>query len=161
MKNKNYKFRNLASTNENSDYFDFPEIFKKLRQEKLLSRKQIAEKIGKTIQQVQRYETNFYDADHQNPPLDVFKKLCLILQVDANTLLGLKWINEDVPADVGVIFDWELKNEIALHWVCPMCHTENITYNDGYKKNKELIYKHHFQCEYSDCGAFFDTLKRK
>ena len=97
--------------------------------------------------------------DQQSPPLDVFKKICLVLQVDANKLLGLKWVQDDTIELV--ITDWTLKNDISLHWICPKCNRENITYNNDYKKNKELIFKQGYECEYNDCLNFFDRLKRK
>lgn len=121
-----------------------------------LSRKQLGIKVGKTEQQIQRYETVSGTGVHQLPPISVLKNMCVALQVDANMLLGLVWNQSDKPFNHNVVYEWKLKGD-KLFWICPLCRKENVTYNNFIKK-PSLIKRQSVQCEYYDCGAYFEKL---
>lgn len=146
------KFKKLEIVNEHS----FPIILKKIRHQMNLSRKQLGIKVGKTEQQIQRYETVKGAGVYQFPPLNVLKNICVALQVDANMLLGLVWNQSDKPFNHSIVYEWNLKGD-SIHWICPICRKENITYND-FRKKPSLIKTQSLQCEYDDCGVYFEKL---
>lgn len=146
------KFKKL----EVIDEFVFPIMLKKIRLQMKMTKKQLGIKVGRTEQQIQRYETIDGIGRHQLPPLFVFRNICVALQVDANMLLGTFWKHSDKPFNHNVVYEWNLKGD-TLHWICPMCRKENITYND-FRKKPSLINKQSVQCEYDECGAYFEKL---
>lgn len=142
------------------DYELFPIKLKQLRIERNWTRKVFAEKIGKTIQQVTRYETKNMNGDNQKPPLDVFIKICLVLQVDANVILGMSSKDEMVEIETALkVTKYKLVKD-ALHWWCPKCNNENISYND-FSKNINLLKTQTLQCEYLNCCMFYSKLEIK
>lgn len=128
---------------------------KKYRMENGMSRKQLGYKINRTEQQIQRYETVDKYGDKQYPPLNIFKQLCLSLQVSADEMLGLKWVVNDNRYD-GYILKWKLDSD-SLYWTCPKCNRKNITYGD-FEKHKKLLLNWEFVCEYDDCNSVFYKL---
>lgn len=134
----------------------FSKMLRKIRLERKLTKKQLAVMIGKQEQQIQRYETLKNTTNKQLPPLDVFKKLCIALQVLPGELLGLKFIESNKPLNSGIIYEWKVKKD-AVYWICPECNRKNITYND-FSRHKKLLKHQQFLCEYDDCGKFFDKL---
>lgn len=135
----------------------FSKTLRKIRIKRKMTKKHLAELIGKHEQQIQRYES--CDYNQQYPPLDVLVKLCIALQISPNKLLGVKYVNSDEPPETGVIYEWELKGD-AVYWKCPYCKGQNITYNN-FTKNSKLIYSQNFLCEYDECGKFFDKLNKE
>lgn len=142
------------------EYKLFPIKLKQLRLEKNWTRKVFAEKIGKKVQQVTRYEIANLKGDNQKPPLDVFIKICSVLQVDANSMLGVIFKDEEIEiADELKVVRYKLVGD-ALHWWCPNCGCENITYNN-FSKNIKLLKKQSLQCEYDNCCMFYSKLEIK
>jgi transcriptional regulator with XRE-family HTH domain len=126
--------------------------------EKKLKQKQLAIMIGKCEQQIQRYESLDDSPNKQMPPLNVFKDLCIALQVSPERLLGLEFVVSDKPlkSGIGIIYEWKLVKD-KLYWTCPECNRKNIIYND-FSKNKKILKEQEFLCEYDDCGKFFNKL---
>lgn len=59
------------------------------------SKTQIAKKIGCHSQQILRMERfPLSGKDVQKPGLDIFKKICLLFQVDPIEFMGLRWLGE-------------------------------------------------------------------
>lgn len=151
MKQKKYK--RLVPV----DGHDFRAILKKIRLDKKLTTPQLGLKINRRGQQIQRYETPpSVGVESQIPPATVLRDLCLALQVDANVLLGLVWEQSDERFENNVIYEWKLKGD-KLFWWCPICRRENVTYND-YSKKPSLLKTQSVQCEYDDCGSYFEKL---
>ena len=149
---KELKYKKLIST---SDYI-FSKLLRKIRLEKKLTTKELGLKIKRSGQQIQRYETPPDKPEHQSPPMIVFKELCLALQVDANEFLGLAWEQSSEPFDKRTVYEWKLSGD-KLYWTCPVCRRKNLLYNDFVKK-PTLLKKQELQCEYEDCGVYFEKL---
>lgn len=147
------KFNILKDVDENS----FHKNLKKIRQEKRMTKKQLGQAIGKNEQQIQRYECDMYSKYKQFPTLEVFKKICLVLQTSPEVMLGLKFEISDKPYYVGVIYEWK-KTKDGIKWVCPNCSRENITYIN-FNKNKNDLLTQEYMCEYDDCGLYFNRLE--
>jgi len=150
------KFTVLKEVGENN----FPKMLRKLRLEKGWSKSKLGKKIGRTSQQIQRYEVldEIKNSDSkQRPTMDMLKKICLLFQISADDLLGLEWVETNTPPEYGVIYEWKLERN-ALYWICPNCNRKNITYND-FVKDSKLIAKQQFICEFDDCSNFYEHLK--
>ena len=55
------------------------------RIEKGLTQKQVADKVGVVVSAITNYETGF-----REPSIETLKKLCVLLNVSADYLIGLK-----------------------------------------------------------------------
>ncbi len=148
------KYKRLVSVSN----FNFRAMLKKVRLERKFSTLQLGEKINRNGQQIQRYETypGTKTTESQYPPLIVIRDLCLALQIDANQLLGLVWEQSDERYEIDVVYEWTLKGD-KLFWWCPVCRRENVTYND-FSKKPSLLKIQSVQCEYDDCGSYFEKL---
>jgi len=126
----------------------FNEKLRQVRIEKNFSKVGLARAIGREWLQIKRYEEN-----EQFPPLDIFKRLCLVLQVDPSWFLGLEWKSKVVE---GTIFKWYLSNHNSvLHWCCANCKANNVEY-------VEVDTKEDFHMEYmcEGCECVYNELCR-
>lgn len=151
---KEKKFKKLVPVSN----FDFRSILRQVRLERKFSALQLGEKIHRSEGQIHRYEAypGMTTTESQYPPLIVIRDLCLSLQIDANMLLGLVWEQSDERYETDMVYEWTLKGD-KLFWWCPVCRRENVTYNDFVKK-PSLIKTQSVQCEYDDCGSYFEKL---
>jgi len=125
----------------------FNEKLRQVRNEKNFSKVGLARAIGREWLQIKRYEEN-----EQFPPLDVFKRLCLVLQVDPSWFLGLEWKSKAVE---GTIFKWYLSNHnTVLHWCCDSCKANNVEYVEMDKK--EDLENMEYMCE--GCEVVYNEL---
>jgi hypothetical protein len=158
--NKLERIKRLVSIDE--DFF--PKRLKEAIELSGLGTTELAGKIGRQRQQINRYIT------YQVPPLRIFRKLCIELQVDPKVLLGLDWEGCDKYPENGVIYIWSINSNFdAIRWICPACVRKNIEYGnwgfllpagveglDGYiAADVKKISEHKFFCEYEDCDEFY------
>lgn len=149
----------------------------RLKEARLLSgltRRELGRKIGKTDQQIQRYES-LNVKEKQYPTLQGFKNLCIELQVIPSWLLGIVWNNCEKNPESGIIYTWKIVYDYtAIHWICPKCKRKNVTYGEWgeMKRVKQLnaptIYDlvlnieklkcENYICEYDDCGEYYERL---
>ena len=86
------KFRKLVDKFDGWKVFD-GEMVRRLRApdpQKKLPLKKVAQDLGKSVCQLSAYENG-----KSMPSLVMFKQMCLYFQVDANVLLGLRWVDDD------------------------------------------------------------------
>ncbi len=156
---------------EDSEYMPFYSVMKLKRIERGMSMSDLGIEIGKSSMQIQRYESSD-EKWRQYPTLEVFRRICLALQVDANEFLGLNKTFSDkgkrkVVGDT--IYEWfirgfaleeiikkHLMSNKAVIWICPACSKENISYINF--KDKADILNMKFQCEHDECGNCFEKL---
>jgi transcriptional regulator with XRE-family HTH domain len=135
----------------------FANKLRKIRISRNILVSELAETINKSTLQINRYE-GMIKGDVQEPPLSVLADICVALQVDANTLLGLKWVESKEPPNRNTIYNWEMKKD-KIYWICPNCGGENITYGD-FTKDRFDLENITFTCEYDNCGSYFDKLHK-
>ena len=58
--------------------------------QKKIALKTVSKVLKKSVGQISQYEN-----ETSLPSLETFKKICLYYQIDANVLLGLRWVDED------------------------------------------------------------------
>lgn len=130
---------------------------RKAREKLGLSRQQLGDKLGKTGQQITRYEGEGGEKP-QFPPIPVFVMLCQILQISPNKVLQFEEVNIEDSPEPSVIYDWQLKKD-RIYWDCPICLEKNISYGEfGTKKAKRNnLRDYSFLCEH--CDSYFDKLE--
>lgn len=114
------------------------EKLKRLRLEKGLTQKQVAEQIGLSIKGY-----NFYELNLREPPNDTLKKLCNIFNVSADYLLGLERerekesssMNNENNTTENARRKFSILSEVSrrLEW------DELILKNDLSEKEKEIL----------------------
>ncbi len=114
------------------------EKLKRLRLEKGLTQKQVAEQIGLSIKGY-----NFYELNLREPPNDTLKKLCNIFNVSADYLLGLEREREEESGSMNneknttenARRKFSILSEVSrrLEW------DELILKNDSSEKEKEIL----------------------
>lgn len=67
------------------DFYDLGALIKKLRIEKKMTQKQLADRLGVSEATVCKYESNFF-----SPPLDKMRSLASIFNVSMDTLFGMR-----------------------------------------------------------------------
>jgi len=67
-------------------------LLKKLRLQRKMSTGQLAIKLGIKKRQINRYESGTVKRIN----IDLFKKICLIFQIDPKYILGLEWVDQTI-----------------------------------------------------------------
>lgn len=101
---------------------------------KYMSKAQVGRRIGVTGGQICRYEST--KEGRQYPKLRIFKRLCILFQIDPKDLLGLTWINGSLVDQDGKLHLDPEKNFINEYRVCHNCHRLFIDYKES-RKNYE------------------------
>ncbi len=102
---------------------------------KYMSKAQVGRKVGVSGGQICRYEST--KIGRQYPRLKVFKKLCILFQIDPKDLLGLTWIDGRLVDNDGKLHLDPEKNFINEYRVCHHCNRLFI----DYKESKERYEK--------------------
>jgi transcriptional regulator with XRE-family HTH domain len=144
--------------------YSLPAILKEKRLALKLSRSKLGRMVGKKPAQIQRYESKL--SNQQIPPLQVFTRLCVALQIEPNDLLGLHWTYIDYIPEPGVIYDWSVdevqsiaeKEFKRMVWHCPKCNQKNYEYDAWSERHLKFVRKE-FMCEF--CSSLFTKLNIK
>jgi transcriptional regulator with XRE-family HTH domain len=140
-----------------TDDIPLPKILKRLRLKKGITMSQLGSALGKSGQQISRYETDESGYDHQFPPIPILRNICIFFQIDPKDLLGIDTVDCGKEPEAGVIYEWEQKGD-SVYWTCPNCKGRNVTYGHYKGKKVEAIKGLGFECEYDGCGYYFDKL---
>lgn len=147
--------------------FSIDKYIEKLKNRRIqlgMSRPELAEKIGKSAQQIRRYENDISTEEPQLPNLHTLSLLCNALQISPNELMGVEILSLKENPEPNVIYKWNM-DEIRVEWECPICeYKHNITYGDyKYYISKKVLPKKKnillFECEM--CSEVFSELKIK
>lgn len=132
-------------------------MLRKARERLGLSRQQLGDRLGKSGQQITRYEGEGGEKP-QYPPIPVLIMLCEILQISPNNLLQFEEVDIENSPEQSVIYDWKLKKD-RIYWDCPICLEKNISYGDFSTKKSRRHFLKDFSalCEY--CDSYFDKLE--
>ena len=87
---------------------------------KNMSKPQVGKKVGVSGNQIGRYETDKGKPFRQLPRLLVFKRLCLLYQVDPKDLLGLVWVDKKLINDDFLTLDVEKEMIVPIRF-CNKC----------------------------------------
>ena len=85
---------------------NFSKCVRHYREKYKMSREELGILLGRDKQQIMRYEIG--GKDLQMPPLDIFAKLCVILQVEPNEMLNVEKVNIIDEPEEGFVYEWSM-----------------------------------------------------
>ena len=136
----------------------FPIKLKEVRTRRNMLRPNLAGKLDRTATQIYRYEMKC-GKKAQMPTLDVFRLLCVALQVDPKELLGLAWSCGETIKDYHTE-KADANGDKIFHWKCPNCSMKNIAFGEEiFNRKGELLKDFKLQCD--DCGFIFTRIFEK
>jgi DNA-binding XRE family transcriptional regulator len=136
----------------------FPIKLKEVRWRRGMLRPDLAKKLDRTPTQIYRYEMKCA-LKAQMPTLEVFRNLCVVLQVDPKELLGLAWKCGETIKDYRIERP-DSNGDKIFHWKCPNCSLRNIAFGEEiFGSRGKLLRNIELQCD--DCGFIFTRIYEK
>ncbi|MCK5506178.1 MAG: helix-turn-helix transcriptional regulator [Thermodesulfovibrionia bacterium] len=141
------------------DVNPFPVKLKEIRIKRGLQPAELARRIHKANTQIYRYEMDWNENERQQPSLDVFRKICVELQIDPKELLGLKWRCGETIKEYHIKKP-DVNGDLVFHWKCPNCSIKNVAFGEEvFNKNKRLMDIFELQCD--GCSFIFKKVYEK